>query len=130
GRIGAQAGELEQIAHQFEALFLQQWLKQARSAAPVQDMLASDQTRMVQSLNDEQMARQLAQPGLGLAQALLDQMRGGAQGGATAAPVEAGSPAASAQPDALQAPSISALLDMLAQSPAGRAVRTAVSAVK
>lgn len=74
----ASAKAEEEVARQFEALMIQQLLKQARQAS--QDMTPgifdSQQTRLAQSLGDEQMAQQLATPGIGLAQALLAQMRG------------------------------------------------------
>jgi len=41
--------------------------------------LNTDQTRMVQSMADEQLALQLSTPGIGLAQALIKQIQG--QGG-------------------------------------------------
>jgi len=73
-RSGSIKGQAE-VARQFEALFIQQLLKQARSASQAQaSFLESDQTRLAQSLADEQMAQQLATPGIGLAQALLAQM--------------------------------------------------------
>ena len=71
----------KEIAQQFEALFIQQVLKQARQASGSHGLLESDQTRMVRSMADEQLALQLASPGVGLAQALLDQIKA-AQGGA------------------------------------------------
>jgi len=67
-----QRKELE-AARQFEALLLQQWLKQARQSSG-QTLLDSDQTRFAQSWSDEQLAQDLATPGIGLAQALLEQM--------------------------------------------------------
>jgi len=68
------------VARQFEALFLQLMLKRMREATPKTGWLDSDQTRMAQSLADEQLAQQLATPGIGLAQALLRQIEGqGAQ---------------------------------------------------
>jgi len=73
-----QKKEIE-AARQFEALLLQQWLKQARQSVGQNGLLDSDQTRFAQSWSDEQLAQQLATPGIGLAQALLEQMRG--QGG-------------------------------------------------
>jgi len=84
----AEAAQAE-VAHQFEALFLQQLLKQARQASGPDTLFDSAQTRMVQSLRDEQMASALATPGIGLAQALLDQMRGHNQ---AVANEDAGSP--------------------------------------
>lgn len=72
----------QQVAQQFESLFLQMMLKRMREATPKDGLFDSDQTRMVQSLADEQMAVQLANPGIGLAQTLLAQMQryqGGSQ---------------------------------------------------
>ena len=63
-----------EVAKQFESLFLQLMLKRMREATPRDGLFESDQTRMVQSLADEQLATQLAEPGIGLAQALLDQI--------------------------------------------------------
>lgn len=65
------------VAQQFEALFIQNILKQARQAQ-IGDggLFDSQQVRMAQSLGDEQMALNLSQTGIGLAQALLAQMRG------------------------------------------------------
>ena len=65
----------EEIARQFEALYIQMMLKRMREATPRDGLLDSDQTRMVQSMGDEQLALQLANPGVGLAQALERQMR-------------------------------------------------------
>lgn len=77
-RRGVQGGsqhEIREAAHQFEALFIQQMLKQSRQVAPESSLFNSDQTRLVQSLQDEQVAAQLADPGMGLAKAILDQIR-------------------------------------------------------
>jgi len=64
------------VAQQFEAIFLQMMLKRMREATPREGLFDSDQTRLVQSLADEQLASQLATPGIGLAQGLLRQMAG------------------------------------------------------
>jgi len=64
------------VARQFEALFLQLMLKRMREASPRTGFLESDQTRLAQGLADEQLAQQLANPGIGLAQALLRQIQG------------------------------------------------------
>lgn len=69
------AAREEDVARQFEALMLQQWLKQARQASGGEGPFDSEQTRFAQSLGDEQLALQMAQPGVGLAQALLAQIR-------------------------------------------------------
>jgi len=66
-----------QVARQFEALLIAQLLKQTRQTSEASGMsfFDSPQTQMVQSLGDAQLAQQLATPGIGLAQALLAQMR-------------------------------------------------------
>lgn len=80
GGFGRSAERDAEVASQFEAMMIQQWLKQARQASGGQGPFDSDQTRFAQGLADEQMAMNLAQPGIGLAQALLAQIRG--EGGA------------------------------------------------
>src|SRR3546814_12298566 len=55
-------------------------LKQARQVSVAPGAFDSQQTRLAQSMSDEQMALQLANPGIGLARALLDQIQA-AQGG-------------------------------------------------
>lgn len=69
------AQQQKQVAQQFEALFIQMMLKRMREATPKDGIFDSQQTEMLQSMSDEQMALQLAKPGLGLADALLKQMR-------------------------------------------------------
>lgn len=64
----------EKAAQQFEALLIQQLLKQSRQGAG-SGIFDSEQTRLVQGMNDDQMAMQLANPGIGLAQALMNQIR-------------------------------------------------------
>lgn len=77
GRAAVQANHSrnKEIAHQFEALLIQQMLKQVRQGS-MGTFLDSDQTRLAQSLHDEELSLQLSQPGMGLAQALLDQIQG------------------------------------------------------
>lgn len=65
----------KQVAHQFEALMIQQLLKQARQTASGNGLLDSNAVRMAQSIGDEQLALNLSNPGFGFAQALIDQMR-------------------------------------------------------
>ncbi|GAB1578998.1 flagellar assembly peptidoglycan hydrolase FlgJ [Bordetella petrii] len=111
----------QQVATQVEALFLQMMLKRMREAGPKSGLFDSEQTQMLRAMADEQLALQLATPGVGLAQALLRQMR---QEGGTdaaldggAAPAEALAPAAG-QPGAPQEPSrqVAALLEVLHDS--------------
>ena len=140
-RSGGSDEEKMQVARQFEALFLQQLIKQARQASTgIQGLFQSDQTRLAQSLADEQTALQLADPGVGLAQALFDQMQAAAGkpagSGSGGSPPELSSSRAPAlrsrigaeRPD--DAPSISALIDMLSNSAVGRAAGAAVSAIR
>lgn len=135
GPQGASADQEKQVAQQFEALFLQQMLKQARQAA-TPTMLDSDQTRLAQSMSDEQMALSLSKPGIGLAQALLDQIRR-ARGGAPEMEGEAVPPelaksrlpglrssiGASRREDA---PSIDALIGLLTSNPATERIYSAI----
>ncbi|GAA5234024.1 flagellar assembly peptidoglycan hydrolase FlgJ [Verticiella sediminum] len=88
-----------EVATQFEALFLQMAMQRMREATPKDGLFDSEQTRMMQSMLDEQMATHLASPGIGIAKALLRQMQ--RQGGADAAPVAAFSPLAA--PDRVHA---------------------------
>lgn len=77
GVTGAQANEesQRQVAQQFEALFIQQLLKQARQTASGNGLFDSQAIRMSQSIGDEQMALNLSNPGFGLAEALIAQMK-------------------------------------------------------
>lgn len=72
-------GQQREVARQFEALFLQMMLKRMREATPKEGLFDSQQTEMLQAMADEQLALQLASPGVGLAQALLGQMQQGQQ---------------------------------------------------
>lgn len=124
----APAQAQRQVAQQFEALFIQQMLKQARQVSTQPSLFDSDQTRLAQSMSDEQMALQLSNPGLGLAQALMDQMQANQGGPAQKLGAEPTPPelAASRLPTLQSrvgdnrredASSISALIDMLARNP-------------
>ncbi len=63
-----------EVAKQFEAMFIQQVIKQSRRA-PLSTMLQSDSTKFVQDLADQQASLELARPGIGLAQNILDMIR-------------------------------------------------------
>ncbi len=76
GQDGQNQGTQMEVARQFESLFIQNILKQARAATPEGGLFDSQAVRMAQSLGDEQLAMQLADPGIGLAQALQAQMSG------------------------------------------------------
>jgi flagellar protein FlgJ len=71
----ASAQKQVEVARQFEAVYIQMLLKQMRQATMKSGLLDSNESRMVQSMADEQLALQLANPGIGLAQALLKQMQ-------------------------------------------------------
>lgn len=127
----------KEVAKQFEALFLQMMIKRMREATPRDGLFDSDQTRMAQSLADEQLALQLASPGMGLAQAILRQIQ--AQQGSVYDPATEAAPALAPEignsrlpslrsrigPDAGGPPTVgrdvAALLDMLAENRAAEA---------
>lgn len=68
---------LKGAARQFEALFLQMVIKSMRDASPKDGLMDSDQTRMFQQLQDQQMALQMAHGrGVGLADVIYRQMGG------------------------------------------------------
>lgn len=68
---------LRAAAKQFEALFMQMVLKSMRDAMPSTGMFDSDQTRLFQALQDQQMAMNMAQGrGVGLADAIVRQLGG------------------------------------------------------
>lgn len=70
---------LRATAKQFEALFLQMVMKSMRDAVPSNGMLDTDQTRLFQSLQDQQMSTNLAQGrGVGLAEVIYRQLGGDA----------------------------------------------------
>lgn len=89
------AGAQKQVATQVEALFLQMMLKRMREATPKGGLFDSQQSQMLRTMTDEQLALQLADPGVGLAQAMLKQMQQGRTAGADAAldPALAAAPA-------------------------------------
>ena len=64
-----------EVARQFEALLLQMMLRSMRDASFKSGLFDNEQTRMMQSLHDEQLGLQLSQQGMGLADMLVGQMR-------------------------------------------------------
>ena len=106
----------KQVATQVEALFLQMMLKRMREASPRSGLFDSEQSQMLRSMADEQLALQLADPGVGLAQAMLRQMQQGRPAGAVDAALDAvpGAAPADAGLTADGPPrQVSALLDLL-----------------
>ena len=66
--------DLQATAEQFEALFIQQLLKQARSAKLAEDILGSEAGDTYTEMLDQERANQLsAQMNLGIADALVNQ---------------------------------------------------------
>ncbi|MFP4161214.1 MAG: rod-binding protein, partial [Ectothiorhodospira sp.] len=62
-----EAGASDQVARQFEALFIQMMLKSMRQAAPAEGIFNNEQTRMYQGLFDQQIALEMSQgEGIGL----------------------------------------------------------------
>ena len=67
---------IEEVAAQFESLFLQQMLKSMRDATVKSDLFDSNQIETYQSMADQQLALQLAeQGGIGLARMMEEQMQ-------------------------------------------------------
>lgn len=112
---------LAKAVTQFEALFLQQVLKQMRDALPQDGMLSSETTKSYTALFDQQLAQSLATRGMGLRKALEAQLLRGlnagpapdatkaeGKGGALSAPnaVLAPPPAPAAPPAKAAAPTI------------------------
>lgn len=130
---GGNADANKKVARQFEAMFIQMLLKQSHQSSASSGPFDSDQTRMAQSMGDEQMALQLSDPGIGLAQALLDQIGARQPDKGTAQPSSSTPPELSTsrvpglrsrvgQDGTHVASSISALIDLLSQqTPAGLA---------
>ncbi len=73
----------KEAARQFEALFVQQMLKSMRDATPKGGLFDNDETRMYQSLLDQQLAMQLSTRagGIGLAKVIERQMNAGTASG-------------------------------------------------
>ena len=69
---------LEEVAAQFESIFLQQMLKSMRDATVKSDLFDSSQMDTYQSMADQQLAVSLAESGgIGLARMMVEQMQSG-----------------------------------------------------
>ncbi len=87
---GQQDVALRAAAKQFEALFLQMVMKSMRDATPASSMMDSEQTKMYQSLLDQQMALNMSQArGTGLSEVIFRQL-GGKDSAAAAVDGQAG----------------------------------------
>ncbi|CAI0822918.1 flagellar assembly peptidoglycan hydrolase FlgJ [Serratia quinivorans] len=67
-------GNLKQVAQQVEGMFVQMMLKSMRAALPKDGVLSSDQSRLYTSMYDQQIAQQMSQKGLGMADMMVRQM--------------------------------------------------------
>ena len=73
-RTESRPADLQAAAEQFEALFIHQLLKQARSAKLAEDILGSEAADTYTEMLDQERAKQLsAQMDLGIAEALVKQ---------------------------------------------------------
>lgn len=67
---------INEVASQFEALFVQQMMKSMRDAVPKSDLMKSDHVDTYQAMADQQMAVSLSQQGgIGIARMLVEQMQ-------------------------------------------------------
>jgi len=66
---------LQQVSRQFEAMFMNMVLKSMREATPSSGMLDSQSQKVYQSMFDQQLAQNLSGRGVGLAEAMLEQLR-------------------------------------------------------
>ena len=73
--------DLREAAEQFEAIFLNEFIKQARKAKLADDILGSDAQDTYQEMMDRELSTQLAgQVNLGIAEALVRQLGGTSEG--------------------------------------------------
>jgi len=94
---------LRQVAQQFESLFARMMLKSMRKAIGTDPIFGSDQAQMYQGMFDDQLSLDLTRGrGLGLADMLMRQLRGGTLDAAGA--VRSASPAAAAGTSSTPAP--------------------------
>tara|TARA_Y200000002_G_scaffold175463_1_gene144676 strand:+ start:306 stop:611 length:306 start_codon:yes stop_codon:yes gene_type:complete len=69
--------ELREVAEQFEAIFLNEWIKQARQTKLADDILGSSSMDKYQEMLDREYASSLASGvNLGIAEALIRQFEG------------------------------------------------------
>ena len=73
--------DLREAAEQFEAIFLNEFIKQARKAELADDILGSDAQDTYQEMMDRELSTQLAgRVNLGIAEALVRQLGGTSEG--------------------------------------------------
>jgi flagellar protein FlgJ len=89
---------LEEVAQQFESLFMQMMLKSMRDATVKSDLFSSDQMDTYQTMADQQTALSLSQQGgIGLARVLVEQMQVRGQASGAELSEEGQAPAAAAE---------------------------------
>lgn len=89
---------LEEVAQQFESLFMQMMLKSMRDATVKSDLFSSDQMDTYQTMADQQTALSLSQQGgIGLARVLVEQMQVRGQASGAELSEEGQTPAAAAE---------------------------------
>lgn len=66
---------LQQVSRQFEALFMNMVLKSMREATPSAGLFDSQSQKVYQSMFDQQLTQNLSGRGVGLAEAMLEQLR-------------------------------------------------------
>jgi flagellar protein FlgJ len=72
---------LKQVSRQFEAMFMNMVLKSMREASPSSGLMEGQNEKLYQSMLDQQLSQNLSGRGLGLAEAMLTQLkRAGADG--------------------------------------------------
>lgn len=85
-RDGQSAQTRQEVARQFEAIFIQTMLKEMRAAVPEGGLFDSEQMRMYQQMFDQQIALDMARgKGLGMSEMIERQLGGGGGGGGGAA---------------------------------------------
>jgi len=82
------AGSIDEVARQFESLFMQMMLKSMRDASLGDSIMDNDQTRFYREMFDQQLSLNLAGTGgIGLADVIKRQLGGGDALGTVSAPV-------------------------------------------
>ncbi|QHM75918.1 Peptidoglycan hydrolase FlgJ [Mixta theicola] len=71
---GDPQGKALQVAKQVEGMFVQMMLKSMRQALPQDGLLSTEQSRMFTTMYDQQIAQEIGNKGLGLADTIVKQM--------------------------------------------------------
>lgn len=80
---------IRKVAQQFEALLTQQVLKSSRATALGEDLMGGSGLDLYKDMFDQQMAQQISSKGLGLADVLVQQLKGSKLPAAAPAPLDA-----------------------------------------